>query len=105
MYFKVRGALTWFTSSDDMKTYYYLACQTCKKKVTDENSAYKCENCQKSYSEAVPTFKFKFRFTDMTNHLFVNCLGECGDQIMGISAADFFQQSLANADSLKMLLR
>jgi len=50
---------------------YYLACPSCKKKVTDENSGYRCENCSKSFGEAVPTYNFAFRFLDFSNGIYV----------------------------------
>jgi len=55
---------------------YYLACPTCKKIVTDEPGGYRCENCQRSYSEAIPTYNFSFMLSDFTQTISIQCLGE-----------------------------
>jgi replication factor A1 len=62
---------------------YYLACPTCKKKVTDEPGGYRCENCQRSYSEAIPTYNFSFMLSDFTQTISIQCLGEQGEAILG----------------------
>jgi replication factor A1 len=102
LYFKVSGSLTWF-SGDETRPFYYLACQSCKKKVIEEANGYRCENCQKSYSEAVPTFNFSFRFSDFTSNLYLSCLGETGDAIIGIPAANFYQMYNENPATTKMI--
>jgi replication factor A1 len=90
LYFKSSGTLTWF-SGDESKPYYYLACPSCKKKVVEEGRSYKCENCSKLFPDPVPTFNFSFKFSDYSGGLFLNCLGETGDQILGMSAAKFYK--------------
>jgi len=100
LYFKISGALTWF-SGDETRQYYYLACSSCKKKVVEEANGYRCENCQKSFSEAVPTFNFSFRFSDFSGNLFLNCLGETGDQILDMPAANFYQIFNSSKDEIK----
>jgi len=91
-WFKVDGYCTFF-NNDDSKPMYYLACKTCKKKVLDEPSGYRCENCGKSYNEAVPTYNFAFMFSDYTGKVTVQCLGEVGDSILGCTAATFVEDT------------
>jgi len=62
---------------------FYLACPQCKKKVSDEQGGYRCENCDKSFGEAVPTYNFSFMFSDYTSKITVSCLGEVGEAILG----------------------
>jgi hypothetical protein len=49
------------------KPLFYLACPSCKKKVTDDYNSYKCERCDKSYHSAVPTYNFAVRISDFTD--------------------------------------
>ena len=70
---------------------YYLACPQCKKKVSDEPSGYRCENCSKSFGEAIPTYNFGFKFSDYTQSINVQCLGEAGEAILGIPAVKIFE--------------
>ena len=43
---------------------YYLACPSCKKKVTDDSSGYHCERCDKRYDSAVPTYNYSIKISD-----------------------------------------
>lgn len=58
-WYKIPGYVTIY-QNDDTRPMYYLACPACKKKVLDEVGGYRCENCSKSYGEAVPTYNFSF---------------------------------------------
>ena len=84
-WYKVNGFLSWF-QNDESKLMYYLSCPTCKKKVIDEAGGYRCEKCQKTFNEAIPIYNFAFRLNDFTNGLILQCLGEVGEQIMGVPA-------------------
>ena len=69
-WYKVSGYCTFYTSSDgNDRLLYYLACPVCKKKVTDEASGYRCENCAKSFGEAIPTYNFGFKLSDYSGSL------------------------------------
>ena len=65
---------------------YYLACQVCKKKVSDEQNGYRCENCQKTFQDAVPSYNFTMIIADHSNEEYIQCIGEVGDHIMGCPA-------------------
>jgi replication factor A1 len=69
---------------------FYLACQNCKKKVIDEQNGYRCEKCDKTFKDAVPTYSFSFSIADFTDSLVTKVLGEAGDSIMGMNAAEFY---------------
>lgn len=88
-WFKVAGYCTFYNSSAEQEERkpYYLACPTCKKKVTDQDNGYFCENCAKTYGEAVPTYNFSFMLSDCSSKITVQCLGEIGDSIVGMPAS------------------
>ena len=44
-YSKVYGYVKFVLGGGPDRPLYYLACQVCKKKVIDEQSGYRCENC------------------------------------------------------------
>lgn len=100
LYFKCSGTLTWF-SGDESKPYYYLACPSCKKKVAEDLNGYRCENCNKSIPKVNPSFNFSIKFGDYSGNVFLGCLGETGDQILGMSAAKFFEIFNSNQGEIK----
>jgi hypothetical protein len=58
-WFKVSGYCTFYQSDNvDQRPMYYMACKICKKKVAEDNNGYRCENCNKSFGDAVPTYNF-----------------------------------------------
>jgi hypothetical protein len=67
-WFSVAGYCTFYNSDEERKI-FYLACKDCKKKVTDQDSGYFCESCQKNFGEAVPTFNFSFMFSDCSSKI------------------------------------
>ena len=69
---------------------FYLACPSCKKKVTDDGKGYRCESCDKSYEDAVPTYNFSFKVQDCSGSMILGCLGEAGENILKMKANDFY---------------
>ena len=69
---------------------FYLACPECRKKVIDDGRGYFCESCNKCQEEARPTYNFTFRIQDCTDSLMVQCIGEAGDQILGMQASELY---------------
>jgi hypothetical protein len=59
--------------------------------VIDESNGYRCERCEKTFKDAVPTYQFSFSIADFTDTQTVKVLGETGDAIMGMNAAEFYQ--------------
>jgi len=88
-YFQVNGFVSWVVDNND-RPMYYLACVTCKKKVIDEPNGFRCEGCQKSYKDAVPTYNFSFKLSDYSDGVFVSCLSESGEVIMGMPSKDYY---------------
>lgn len=89
----MRGQVTHISyegkNSEEQRSFYYLACVSCKKKVVDDGGSYRCESCQRTYDQANPTYKFSFKFQDYSDSLYLSCLGEaCGEAIMGIACAE-----------------
>ena len=73
-----------------MKQMFYLACPTCRKKVSDDGVGYRCENCNKVYDNAVPTYNFSYKISDCSGTLILQCLAESGDVILGMSCKAFY---------------
>jgi replication factor A1 len=73
------------------KQLYYLACPACKKKMVNDFNGYKCERCDKTFKEAVPTYNFAIRINDFTDSQIFNVLGECGEALMGMTATELFK--------------
>jgi hypothetical protein len=90
-YYQVNGFISYITGEDGSRPFYYLACSVCKKKVSDEGGVYRCEGCQKSYEEVNPTYNFSFKFSDISDNSFINCLGESGEAIMGVPCKQLYQ--------------
>ena len=68
-----------FTPRDLDRPMFYLACPTCKKKVIDDGNGYRCENCNKSYQDAIPTYNFSFKVQDCSGSATLQCLGDSGE--------------------------
>jgi replication factor A1 len=90
-YYQVNGFISYITGEDAARPFYYLACTVCKKKVSDEGGVYRCEGCQKTYEEVNPTYNFSFKFSDISDNSFINCLGESGEAIMGVPCKQLYQ--------------
>lgn len=71
---------------------WYTACpeRDCKKKVSpaDGGMGYFCDKCQKTYPDCKPTYNFSMLVGDLTNAKFMQVLGDTGDSILGMTAAD-----------------
>ena len=70
---------------------FYLACKDCKKKVTNEAESFHCERCSKTFDEAVPTYNFSVKVSDMSGTEIVQCMGDIGEAFMGMSCTEFYQ--------------
>ena len=77
-----------FTPRDLDRNMFYLACPACKKKVLDDGSGYRCESCNKTYQDAMPTYNFSFKVQDCSGETILQCLGESGEQVMGMKCVD-----------------
>lgn len=90
-YYNVNCYLSWIFFDEALqRMMFYLACPTCKRKVMDNNGAYRCENCQMNYENVVPTYNFSMKISDVSGTITCNLLGETGDSIMGINCKEFF---------------
>lgn len=69
---------------------FYLSCPECRKKISDDTAGYRCESCNKVYSECVPTYMLTAKVTDVSGSVFVCFPKELADPIMnGMSASEF----------------
>ena len=84
-FFYISGFLSYL--KNDEKT-YYLACpdETCKKKVMEESVGWRCESCNKTYPNCVPTYVLTAKFADVSDQVYISFYRNEGTSIMGISA-------------------
>ena len=92
-YYEISGYISIIFCGEEgnIRPLFYLACQTCKKKVIDDSTGYRCERCEKTYQDAVPTYMFAIKFSDFTDSQIFNVLGEGGDAIIGMPANEFYE--------------
>ncbi len=69
---------------------FYLACPTCKKKVSDDGQGYRCENCARVYEDAVPTYNFSYKISDCSGSMTLQSLAESGDVVLGMNCKAFY---------------
>ena len=83
MTFYISGYVS-FLRNDD-KT-FYLACpeESCKKKVIEESVGWRCENCNKTYPNCVPTYMLSAKFSDVSETMFLNFYRHEGTALMGL---------------------
>jgi len=83
--FYVAGYVSYVRNDD--KT-YYLACpeESCKKKVMEESVGWRCENCDRTYPNCVPTYMLCAKIADLSENIFVNFYRHEGTALMGMTA-------------------
>ncbi len=77
---------------NDYEKLVYFACpnESCKRKVIQENfNVFRCEACDKSFPNYVPTFMITAKIADFTDGICINFAREHGTAIMGVSAVEF----------------
>ena len=84
-YFYVSGFIS--SLKNDDKT-FYLACpdDNCRKKVMEEAVGWRCENCNKTYPNCVPTYVIMAKVSDVSDQAHINFYRNEGTAIMGIEA-------------------
>ena len=85
MSFYMSGYVAYLRNDD--KT-FYLACpeESCKKKVIEESVGWRCENCNKTYPNCVPTYMLCAKISDVSDTLFINFYRHEGTALMGLPA-------------------
>ncbi len=65
-----------------------MACpdDSCKKKVMEESTGFRCEACNKTYPSAIPTYVITAKIADISDQVYVNFYRHEGSALMGISA-------------------
>jgi replication factor A1 len=84
-FFFVSGFVSYLKNDD--KT-YYLACpdESCKKKVMEESVGWRCENCNKTYPNCVPTYVLTAKIADVSEQVYISFYRNEGTAVMGLSA-------------------
>lgn len=93
-YCKLNVTLMHIFVPENDRLMYYLACPTCKRKVHDDGTGYRCEHCAQSHADAVPTYSFSVRVSDCSGSVILNLLGEPGEDILGMKASEFYSLQL-----------
>ena len=95
-FYNINCVCTWvFTPSDlsSEKHMFYLACPVCKKKVMEEGmDTYSCERCSRTFETVVPTYNYSVKVSDFTQTISLQCMGEVGESLMGMSAQKFYNE-------------
>ncbi|MCO5549118.1 hypothetical protein L7F22_002584 [Adiantum nelumboides] len=84
-YFNVRGYISFIKPEQAM---WYLACQTCNKKVTEDlgSSKFWCEGCQKSFEECNRRYILTVKFADFSGEGWISAFNEQAEVVLGHSA-------------------
>jgi len=84
-FFYVSGFISQLKNDDKS---FYLACpdENCKKKVHEEAVGWRCEACNKTYPNCVPTYVLSAKVADVSDQIYINFYRHEGTAIMGISA-------------------
>jgi len=105
-YYKVTGSIVHILNNEERQN-YYLACQVCKKKVTEEPQGFNCLSCQKYFDGAVPTYNFSMILSDASGTgEYISVLGDqVGDFVLGgTPASDLHEmQQSGNINGIKDL--
>ena len=67
-FFKISGFVKIILNEDKI---YYMACPDCRKKVTNENGLWRCENCIKTYKNSQPTYMLSAVIHDATGDVLI----------------------------------
>ncbi|KAH7366539.1 hypothetical protein KP509_18G083500 [Ceratopteris richardii] len=84
-YFNVKGYVSYIKPDQAM---YYLACQSCNKKVTEDSvsSKFWCEACQKTYEECSRRYIMTVKFSDFRGEAWISAFNEQAEALLGMSA-------------------
>lgn len=76
---------------------YYASCPDCRKKVNPEGEeGFRCENCNRVFSDCKYLYNFTARVGDFSNSFYVQFLGDIGDQLLGIPAKQLKEMKEGN---------
>lgn len=83
-YFSVKATIIFIRPG----TVAYPACisEGCNKKVTQEESGWRCEKCNKVHPKPLYRYILSINVSDHTEHLWLSCFDDVGKLIMGMSA-------------------
>lgn len=90
-YFKVSATIMNIISSNDGQSLFYTSCPTCKKKVMQNpitKNSYDCTNCDKILKNCNYNYNFSVNICDISHGIYVQFLGDTGDQILEMTASN-----------------
>jgi len=70
------------------KSFYYLACKQCKRKVVEEEGKYNCKNCTSITDNCDVSYSFSMRVEDGTGGIWISAAGDTATRILSKSAEE-----------------
>jgi replication factor A1 len=70
------------------KKLFYLGCPTCKKRVNDEASSFKCEKCNKSITAPNVVLMSSLKILDQTGSIFVSIFGDKAEKLFKVTGEE-----------------
>ena len=80
------------------KTFYYLACKTCKKKLAEEGGKYYCKNCNVTMDSCNVVYMFSMRVEDGTAGIWIQVFGDIGAELLNKTAEDIKKKKDSGED-------
>lgn len=70
----------------------YSSCPNCKKKVSEEDSGWRCEKCERYYPLPENRYILMAKFSDCSDSIYVNFFDQNAVPIMGNTSANDMKQ-------------
>lgn len=70
------------------KSFYYLACKQCKRKLAEEAGKFYCKNCNVTSDACNVVYMFAMRVEDGTGGMWLHVFGDLGTEILNKTAED-----------------
>lgn len=73
--------------------------------MTEEYEGFNCINCNKTYENCNPSYIFSAKISDYSDSTFISFMGDTGNAIMGMSAAELYKfDKEGNPDKIKKVV-
>ncbi|KAJ3127422.1 Replication factor A protein 1 [Physocladia obscura] len=98
----IRGTIGYITQ----EKMFYPACQSpnCQKKVTEDNSGWRCESCKKSFPTPKYRYIFNAKVLDWSGEQWISFFNDQGESMFGVPATDMQIIQQNDPDKFKELL-
>ena len=90
-YFYVNGFVS-YIRNDEKSIYPACPDESCKRKIVSEGDGterrWRCEHCQRTYKNCVPTYMLLAKISDLTDSIYVQFYKDMGTKLMGVEARE-----------------